>query len=256
MTEPETTGWEPVPDDPLRHEWDWYIRKNGKRPEIGPIQYSLDKACKTSAARKNILWRQGIYLPLMRGAKPVVTKRKYTKRVPNLSAETRQAVSELQQEALDESLTEAQEHPEIPLKIPSQKEMVALGVKANIEAIQGLTKREAKLKRLRMRAIKVPPVTDDPLVAEKWTRARLSVLTPHALHILEKDLVLGNEAQQRMAAREIMDRGGFTKGAKDASAGGPTIVLIGPDAVEPPWVRGRTKEVKLLERVANDPGKK
>lgn len=73
--------------------------------------------------------------------------------------------------------------------------------------------------------------------AEKWTKDRLVALAPYAVTELERQIKFGNDRARAEAAKEILDRAGYSKNDQSVAhkaAAAPVVILVGT-AVQPPW---------------------
>lgn len=92
-----------------------------------------------------------------------------------------------------------------------------------------------------------PDVTLEGADAEAYVEKKLNDLAPYAMFVLHRDLLDDTQpAAQREAARQILDRRGFSKTERHGQSQAPVVVLIGDSAIRPPWVKSeRTVTVSL-----------
>lgn len=92
-----------------------------------------------------------------------------------------------------------------------------------------------------------PDVALEGADAEAYVEKKLNDLAPYAMFVLHRDLLDDTQpAAQREAARQILDRRGFSKTERHGQSQAPVVVLIGDSAIRPPWMKNeRTVAVSL-----------
>jgi hypothetical protein len=94
----------------------------------------------------------------------------------------------------------------------------------------------------RKRLFPVPAFTDEKQAAG-FVEKRLMELAPEAVAQLEYDLKMGDGKARTDAAKDILDRAGFSKSDREGKAQAP-VIIINPEAVmaQLPWARRKAVE--------------
>lgn len=85
--------------------------------------------------------------------------------------------------------------------------------------------------------------------AEKWTKDRLTALAPYAVTELERQIKFGNDRARAEAAKEILDRAGYSKNDQSVAhkaAAAPVVILVG-SAMQPPWQQNKVVEGTVVK---------
>lgn len=176
-----------------------------------------------------------VYCPVFKGGSPVVEKRTNAGRDKIALSEIGKKGRKKQladKETLATLSTEADKVIEemIPGDSPG---MVAAREEAKRFKMEHLTKLAQSVGRWSaMKAFFKVPENLEGAAAEEFVQRRALSLSVDAIMVLEKQLKLGDSAEQREAVRDILDMNGMRK-RESGTAGGAVIMLINPNGTGP-----------------------
>lgn len=125
------------------------------------------------------------------------------------------------------------EADEVIESAPLSKEGKEIAVTAKGELLGKLSQAHGR-QAARKTFFKVPPNLQGA-DAEAWAQQKAVSLLPEAMAELEYQLMLGDDAQRRDAARDILDINGMRK--RESSSGGGATIILNLGGKELPWAQ-------------------